>query len=88
MQPHVVLLTDVCDLVDGVEGAVDGGAARGVHEHRDVALRKHRGETLRAGSDPTFTQHKGLTDPLRPRGPSLCPPRGPDVRLPEIVTFR
>ena len=27
-------------------------------------------------------------DPLRPCGPSLRPPQGPDVRLPKIVTFR
>ena len=28
----------------------------------------------------------GVTDPLRPCGPSLRPPQVPDVRLPEIVT--
>ena len=52
---------------------------------------------LRADYGPTFTQRKGVTDPLRPCGPSLQtlladPPcvhrKGPDVRLPEIVTFR
>ena len=26
-------------------------------------------------------------DPLNPRGPSLRPPQGPDVRLPKTVTF-
>ena len=36
----------------------------------------------RADSGPTFTQHKGVTDPSRPRGPSLRPPPGPDVHLP------
>ena len=29
-----------------------------------------------------------LRTPLRPCRPSLRPPRGPDARLPEIVTFR
>ena len=33
-------------------------------------------------------QRKGGTDPLRPCGPSLRPPQGPDVRLPKIVTLR
>ena len=44
-------------------------------------------EVLRADYGPTFTQRKGVTDPLRPCGPSLYPPQGPDVRLPKIVTF-
>ena len=43
---------------------------------------------LRADYGPTFIQRKGVTDPLRPCGPSLRPTQGPDVRLPEIVTFR
>ena len=43
---------------------------------------------LRADYGPTFTQNKGVTDPLRPCRPSLRPPQGPDVRLPTIVTFR
>ena len=37
---------------------------------------------------PRSRNARGVTDPLRPCGPSLRPPRGPDVRLPEIVTFR
>ena len=35
--PDVVLLADVRDLVDGVEGAVDGGARGAVDEEREVA---------------------------------------------------
>ena len=42
----------------------------------------------RADYGPAFTQPKGPTYPLRPRGPSLRPPRGADVRLPEIVAAR
>lgn len=38
MQPQVVLLANVGDLVDGVEGTVDGGACRGVDEQRHVTL--------------------------------------------------
>ena len=38
---------------------------------------------LRAGYGPTFKQPKGVTDPLRPRGPSMHP----HVRLLKIVTF-
>lgn len=38
MQPQVVLLADVGDLVDGVERTVDGGASRGVDEQRHVTL--------------------------------------------------
>ena len=34
----------------------------------------------RADYGPAFTQRKGVTDPLRPRGPSLRPHRGPDPR--------
>ena len=34
------------------------------------------GPVLKADCGPTFTQRKGVTDPLRP-------PRGPDVRLPK-----
>ena len=37
---------------------------------------------LRADYGPTFPQPKGVTDPLRRCGPSLRPPQGPDVRLP------
>ena len=37
---------------------------------------------------PRSRNTRGLTDPLRPCGPSLRPPQGPDVRLPKIVTFR
>lgn len=43
MQPQVVLLADVGDLVDGVEGAVDRGTSGGVHEERHVALQEERG---------------------------------------------
>lgn len=39
VQPQVVLLADVGDLVDGVERTVDGGAGRGVDEQRHVTLR-------------------------------------------------
>ena len=42
---------------------------------------------LRADYGPTFTQRKWLMDPLRPCGPSLRPPQGPDVHLPKTVTF-
>ena len=45
-------------------------------------------EGLRVVYGPVFTQHKGLTDPLRPCGPSLRPLQGPDVRLPKMLTFR
>ena len=34
-----------------------------------------------------FTQRKGVTDPLRPCGPPLRPPQGPDVGLTKILTF-
>lgn len=51
MKPHVVLLADVCDLVDGVEGAVDGGAGGGVHIHGDVAL-----ETATGSGQARFTE--------------------------------
>jgi hypothetical protein len=44
-------------------------------------------DVLRGDYGPTFTQRKGVTDPLPPCGPSLRPPQGPDVRLPKIVTF-
>ena len=37
---------------------------------------------------PTFPQRKGDTDPLRPCGPSLRPPHGPDERLQKMLTFR
>ena len=30
----------------------------------------------------------GFTDPLRPCGPSLRPPQGPDVHLPKMSTLR
>ena len=35
------------------------------------------------GMVPLFTQRKGVTDPLRPCGPSLRPPQGPDARPPK-----
>ena len=38
VEPDVVLLANVCDLWDGVEGAVDGGAGGGVDEERQGAL--------------------------------------------------
>lgn len=43
VKPHVVLLTDICDLVDGVEGAVDGGAGGGVHIHGNIPLKPRKG---------------------------------------------
>lgn len=44
MQPQVVFLADVGDLVDGVERAVDGGTGGGVHEEGHATLQKKRGE--------------------------------------------
>ena len=44
-------------------------------------------DPLRAVYGPAFTRRKGVTDRLRPGGPSLRPSRGPDMRLPGIVTF-
>lgn len=38
MEPHVVLLADVCDFIDGVKGTVDGGAGGGIHIHGNVTL--------------------------------------------------
>lgn len=38
VQPDVILLADVSDGVDGVEGAIDGGPGRAVHEERQVAF--------------------------------------------------
>ena len=62
------------------------------HHGRVLGFPQHRlGKRttfLRADYAPTFTQRTGVTDPLRPRGPSLRPTQGPDVRLPKIVTFR
>lgn len=40
VQPQVVLLTDVSDLVDGVKGAVDRRTSGGVHEEGHVTLWK------------------------------------------------
>lgn len=40
MQPQVVLLTDVGDLVDGVKGAVDRRTGGGVHKEGHVTLQK------------------------------------------------
>ena len=39
MKPEFVLLADISDRVNGVEGTHDGCACRGAHEERDVALR-------------------------------------------------
>ena len=36
---------------------------------------------------PRQLNARGFTDPLRPCGPSLRPPRGPDVCLTKILTF-
>ena len=38
MEPDVVLLANVRDGVDGVEGAIDGGARRAVDEEGQVTL--------------------------------------------------
>lgn len=38
MKPHVVLFTDVCDFIDGIEGSVDGGTSGGIHKHRNIPL--------------------------------------------------
>ena len=38
VEPDVVLFADVGDVVDGVEGAVDGGAGGAVDEEGEVAL--------------------------------------------------
>ena len=38
MEPEVVFLADVGDLVDGIESAEDGGAGRGVDEERDFPI--------------------------------------------------
>ena len=51
--------------------------------------KKHLGvNVLRISYGSMSTQRKGVTDPLRPCGPSLCPLQAPDVRLPKIVTLR
>lgn len=44
MQPQVVLLADVGNLVDGVERAVDRGTGGGVHKEGHVTLQYKRGE--------------------------------------------
>lgn len=38
MQPHLVLLANVGDLIDGVEGALDGGAGSAVDEEGNVTF--------------------------------------------------
>ena len=43
---------------------------------------------LRTFYGSTFPLLKGVTDPLRPCGPSLRPPQGPDVRLSKMSTLR
>lgn len=43
MQPQVVLLADVGDLVDGVEGAVDRRTSGGVDEEGHATLQKEHG---------------------------------------------
>ena len=37
---------------------------------------------------PSRRNARGFTDPLRPHGPSLRLPGGPDVRLSKTVTLR
>lgn len=44
MQPQVVFLADVGNLVDGVERAVDRGPGGGVHKQGHVTLQNKRGE--------------------------------------------
>lgn len=39
MQPHAVLLADIRDVVDGIEGTQHRGPGSGAHEEGDVALR-------------------------------------------------
>ena len=39
MQPEVVLLADVGDFVDGIEGAEHSRAGRRVHQERDLPVR-------------------------------------------------
>lgn len=38
VQPHLVLLANVGDLIDGVEGALDGGAGSAVDEEGNVTF--------------------------------------------------
>ena len=41
MQPHTVLVTDVSDRLDRIEGAQHCGTTGGIHEHGMVTL-KHK----------------------------------------------
>lgn len=38
VKPHVVLLTDVCNLIDGIERSIDRGAGGGIHKHWHISL--------------------------------------------------
>lgn len=44
MEPHVVLLADICDFIDGVKCSIDGGAGSGVHKHWNVTLQDDKHE--------------------------------------------
>lgn len=44
MQPQVVFLADVGNLVDGVERAIDCGTGGGVHKEGHVTLQNKRGK--------------------------------------------
>lgn len=50
MEPQVVLLTDVGDLVDGVERTVHCGTSCGVHEQWHVALQDQHAQELEGKS--------------------------------------
>lgn len=42
MEPHVVLLTDICDFIDGIKRSVDGGPGSGVHKHWNITLQNDK----------------------------------------------
>lgn len=56
MQPQVVLLTDVSDLVDGVKGAVDCRTSGGVYKEGHVALQKAKYFVERGRINKTETE--------------------------------
>lgn len=59
VQPAVVLLTDVGDRVDGVEGSKHGGSGRGVHEEGDVSFGLAlQDEPLQLGRDHAAPEHR------------------------------
>ena len=67
MEPDAVLLADVRDGVDGVEGPEDGGARGAVHEEGAAALRQVLGDQLLEvlGPHPPAAVHLDLAAVVR-----------------------